>query len=275
MNRLENKVAVVTGSGSGIGRATARLFAREGAKVVVAEKRAETGQETVRMIEDAGGTVCFVQTDVTRTPDVRRAIQTAVERYGKLNVLVNNAAFARAVPVVDLSEEDWDLTLDACLKSIYRGAKYAIPEMIKAGGGAIVNISSVNGLITNPGFSSYSAAKAGVLGLTRSLALDYGRAGIRVNAICPGFIANDLMEERLSQDPEEKRAMLDAQPIGRYGKPEDIAWTCVFLASDESGYLTGATLVVDGGLTIQSPEALVRPSFRRKWRKDILVPKEG
>src|SRR5579863_10345906 len=176
--RLADKVAVVTGSGSGIGRATARLFAREGARVVVAERRAETGEETVGMIRDAGGEAIFVETDVTRTPDVQRMVRAAVDTYGKLNVLVNNAAMARSTAILNQTEDDWDLTLDACLKSVYRGAKAAIPEMLKAGGGSIVNISSVNGLITNPAFTSYSAAKAGVLGLTRSLALDYGHAGI-------------------------------------------------------------------------------------------------
>jgi NAD(P)-dependent dehydrogenase (short-subunit alcohol dehydrogenase family) len=143
--------------------------------------------------------------------------------------------------------------------------------MIAAGGGSIINTSSVNGLVTNPNFSAYSAAKAGVLGLTRNLALDYGRQGIRVNAICPGFIANDRMEERLAGDPAERRAMLETQVLDRYGKPEDIAWAALFLASDESSYMTGATMVVDGGLTIQSPEALVRPSFRRRWRPGVLV----
>jgi NAD(P)-dependent dehydrogenase (short-subunit alcohol dehydrogenase family) len=269
--RLADKVAIITGAGSGIGRATARIFAREGAKVVVAEVRDEPGQETVRMIHDEGGVATFVHTDVSVLADIKNMIKTAVETYGKLDVLVNNAASSRARAVTEMPEEDWDYTIDACLKSVYLGAKYAIPEMIKVGRGAIVNIASVNGLISNPNFSAYSAAKAGILGLTRNLAIDYGLQGIRVNAICPGFIANDLMEQRLNDDPLEKWAVTETQPVGRYGKPEDIAWAVVYLASDESGYVTGATLVVDGGLTIQSPEALVRPSFRRRWRKGVLV----
>jgi NAD(P)-dependent dehydrogenase (short-subunit alcohol dehydrogenase family) len=272
--RLVDRVAIVTGAASGIGRATARCFAEEGAKVVVADKRPEPGHETVRMIEAAGGTACFVETDVSVSAAIQAMIEAAVATYGRLDVLVNNAAAARSRPVAELSEEDWTFTIDACLKSVYLGAKYAIPEMLKNGKGAIVNISSVNGIITNPGFSAYSAAKAGVLGLTRSLALDYSLKGIRVNAICPGFIANDLMEERLAQDPLEKWAMTETQPVGRYGKPEDIAWAAVYLASDQAGYVTGATIVVDGGLTIQSPEALVRPSFRRRWRKGVLVQQE-
>jgi NAD(P)-dependent dehydrogenase (short-subunit alcohol dehydrogenase family) len=272
--RLEGKVAIVTGAASGIGRATARIFAREGAKVVVADKRPDPGRETVRMIEDAGGVASFVEADVSVASAVKHMVEVGVETYGKLNVLVNNAASARARPATELPEEDWDSTLDACLKSVYLGAKYGIPEMIKAGGGSIVNIASVNGIISNPSFSAYSAAKAGVLGLTRNLAIDYGLKGIRVNAICPGFIANDAMEERLQQDPLEKWALTETQVLGRYGRPEDVAWAVVYLASDESSYVTGATFVVDGGLTIQSPEALVRPSFRKRWRKGVLVPKD-
>ena len=269
--RLAGKVAIVTGAGSGIGRATARLFAREGARVVIADVNGESGEETARLIAEAGGVADAIQTDVSVSADIQRMIAFAVEKHGALNVLMNNAARSRALPVTELSEEDWDLTLANCLKSVYLGAKYAIPHMIAAGGGSIVNTSSVNGIVTNPSFSAYSAAKAGVLGLTRNLALDYGRQGIRVNAICPGFIANDRMEERLAGDPVERRAMLETQVLDRYGKPEDIAWAALFLASDESSYMTGATMVVDGGLTIQSPEALVRPSFRRRWRPGVLV----
>jgi NAD(P)-dependent dehydrogenase (short-subunit alcohol dehydrogenase family) len=272
--RLAEKVAIVTGAASGIGRATARIFAQEGARVVVADVRPEPGRETVRQIEAAGGTACFVETDVSVASAVEHMVQVAVQTYGRLDVLMNNAASARVRPATELSEEDWTYTIDSCLKSVYLGAKYAIPEMIKIGKGSIINVASVNGLISNPSFSAYSAAKAGVLGLTRNLAIDYGLKGIRVNAICPGFIANDAMEERLQHDPLERWAMTETQVLGRYGRPEDIAWAAVYLASDESSYMTGATLVIDGGLTIQSPEALIRPSFRRRWRKGLLVPKE-
>jgi NAD(P)-dependent dehydrogenase (short-subunit alcohol dehydrogenase family) len=273
--RLAGKVAIVTGSASGIGRATARIFAKEGARVVVVtDRRVELGQETVKMIEEAGGTATFVQADVGVSADVRRMVRHAVGTYGKLDVLVNNAARGFPGAAVELAEEDWDRSLDVCLKSVFLGAKYAIPEMVKAGGGSIINISSVNGIFSNPHMPAYSAAKAGVLGLTRNLAIDYGLKGIRVNSICPGFIANERSAARLEQDDLERWAMSETQVVGRWGVPEDIAWAAVYLASDESSYMTGATMVVDGGLSIQSPEALVRPSFRRRWRKGVLVPKE-
>ena len=220
---------------------------REGARVVVADVNGESGEETARLIAEAGGVADAIQTDVSVSADIQRMIAFAVEKHGALNVLMNNAARSQALPVTELSEEDWDLTLANCLKSVYLGAKYAIRTDHATGGGSIVNTSSVNGIVTNPSFSAYSAAKAGVLGLTRNLALDYGRQGIRVNAICPGFIANDRMEERLAGDPVERRAMLETQVLDRYGKPEDIAWAALFLASDESSYMTGATMVVDGG----------------------------
>jgi NAD(P)-dependent dehydrogenase (short-subunit alcohol dehydrogenase family) len=161
------------------------------------------------------------------------------------------------------------------LKSVYLGAKHCIPEMRKAGGGAIVNISSANGLISNPSFAAYSAAKSGVLGLTRNLAIDYGLEGIRVNAICPGLIVNEQTEARLLADEAEARGSRDPYLVGRWGRPQDVAFAALYLASDEAAFVTGTVLAVDGGLTCQSPEATIRPSFRRRWRRDVAMIRDA
>ena len=268
--RLAGKVAIVTGAASGIGKATARLFAREGAQVVIADQNADGGQATADLIAQAGGQAISIATDVADTDQIQRMVDGTVTAYGRLDVLISNAASARVRPATELTEAEWDYTLATCLTSVYLGAKYAIPAMAAGGGGSIVNISSANGIFSNPGFSAYSAAKAGVLGLTRNLAIDYGAQNIRVNAICPGIIANERAEVSFAADPFERWAATETQVLGRYGRPEDIASVCLFLASDESSFMTGATLAVDGGLTILSPEALIRPSFRRRWRTGIL-----
>lgn len=272
--RLRDKVAIVTGAASGIGRGIARIFAQEGARViVVTDRRVDWGQETVRMIESAGGTAAFVQADVSVASDVARMVRFAVETYGRLDILVNNANWTAIAKATDMLEEDWDRSIDVGLKSVFLGAKYAVPEMIRAGGGSIVNISSGNGIFSNPGFGAYSAAKAGMHGLTRSLAIDWGAYGIRVNVIAPGFVEVERDQEAL-KDPLEAWSVEETSLLGRRGKPEDVAWMAVFLASDESGYVTGATFVVDGGVTITSPESFIRPSFRQGWRKGRLVLQE-
>src|SRR5579859_3467743 len=273
--RLANKIAIVTGGASGIGRATARRFGAEGAKVVVVtDKRVALGEETAQMIRDAGGDASFVQGDVGVAADVQRFVAETVRIYGGLDILVNNAAWSRAVKATDLSEEDWDRTLAVTLKSVYLGAKYAIPEMVKRGGGVILNVSSVNGIISNPGFSAYSAAKGGVETFTKNLAIDYGLDGIRVVSIAPGLVENEGAARWLTSDPDEARAARDPYLVGRWGRPDDIANAALFLASDEAAFITGTTLVVDGGLTCQSPEATGRPSFRKRWRDDVMVVRD-
>lgn len=273
--RLEGKVAIVAGAAwGGIGAATAYRFACEGAKVVVnTRRRAEKLAETVARITEAGGEAASVMGDVADESTWKELVKTALERFGKITTLVHNAAHSYTKPAIEFTQEEWNYSLAVTLGGPWLGAKYCIPQMIKAGGGSIVYISTVNATITNPGFGLYGAAKGGLNALTRSIALDYGRKGIRANAIAPGQVVGERGEEHLANDPIEEQACRDCYPIGRYGKPEDIANVALFLASDESAFVTGIVLTADGGLTLQSPEALVRPSFRKRWREDILVPK--
>jgi NAD(P)-dependent dehydrogenase (short-subunit alcohol dehydrogenase family) len=273
--RLSGKVAVVSGGGgAGIGRTIATVFAGAGAAVVVGDVDEAGALDAAAAIEAGGGRAIGIRADASSAADVRRLIETAVQRYGRLTTVVNVAAMSVTRPLHEVEETDWDRAIGVTLKSCYLTAKYALPEMIRAGrdaGPSIVTISSANGVITNPNFGAYSAAKAGVLGLTRSLALDYGPNGIRANAICPGLILNDRNRAAVEADAAEWRGNLDCYPLGRIGTPLDVANAALFLASDEAGWVTGVTLMVDGGLTIQSPEALVRPSFRRRWKKSTVT----
>jgi len=274
--RLAKKIAIVTGAASGIGRATSLRFGVEGAQVVcVTDRRVELGEETARMIRDAGGDATFVQGDVGVAADVERFVKEAARIYGGIDILVNNAAYSRSKRVTELPEEDWDRTLDVTLKSVYLGAKFAIPHMITRGGGVIINISSVNGIISNPGFSAYSAAKGGMEILTKNIAIDYGLDGIRVVSIAPGLVENEGASRWLTSDPDEARGALDPYLVGRWGRPDDIANAALFLASDEASFITGTTLVVDSGLTCQSPEATGRPSFRKRWRNDVVAVRDA
>ncbi len=271
--RLAGRVAIITGSASGIGRATAILFAQHGAKIVVnTDRRVEWAEETVRRVEETDGEAIFVQGDVAEGNAVRSLVDAAETRFGKLDILVNNAASVRPNRIVEMPEEDWDHTLAVVLKAVYWGAKYAIPAMLRAGGGSIVNISSINsGIVANVAWPAYTAAKGGVNALTRQLAVDYGAQGIRTNAICPGSIANEAAEQRLASDPIEARHKADAYPLGRIGRPLDVAYAALFLASDEAAFINGACLLVDGGLTSQTPEMLVVPSSRQRAGKEALL----
>ncbi len=244
--KLAEKTAIVTGAASGIGQGTAIMMAREGAWVVAVDINGEGLDQTVESIRGDGGDATACIADVGRDEDVQRMVQCAVDTYGGLQVLHNNAYWHAPGPVCDLAEADWDHTLDVCLKAIYLGCRHAIPVMKASGGGAIVNTASVHSLAGFRDYATYDAAKGGVIGITRSVAVDYGPE-IRSNAVLPGAILTKAWD---GLDKATQQPYIDRPPMKRLGLPEDIASAVVFLASDEASFITGASLVVDGGLTI-------------------------
>jgi NAD(P)-dependent dehydrogenase (short-subunit alcohol dehydrogenase family) len=250
MTRLSGKVAVITGAASGIGRATASLFAREGAKVVVVDIDEQAGKQAVENIRAEGGEAMFVKADITIATDVQNAMRATVQKYGKLDILVNNTGISPTGTVVDTKEEVWDRIIDTNLKGVFLGSKYAIPEMRK--GGVIVNMASISGLVARQGEAAYDASKGGVVMLTKAMALDHVPQKIRVNCVCPGTIRTPLIERIIAEsaNPEESLKKFESlHPIGRLGKPEEVAHAVLYLASDESSFVTGSALVVDGGRT--------------------------
>ncbi|HHX43137.1 MAG TPA: glucose 1-dehydrogenase [Chloroflexi bacterium] len=254
--RLEGKVAVITGSTSGIGRATAELFAREGACVVVNGRRRDLGEQVVAGIRADGGEATYFYADVGVSTELRALIDHAVATYGRLDVLMNNAYHATHGTAVEIEEHEWDADMAVLLKAAYLGCKYAIPEMIKGGGGSIINISSVHGVLAGRNYVTYETAKAGLINMTRQVAVDFGHQGIRVNAICPGWIIVNASREWVAEHPEAIRRAEVIYPVGRPGWPIDVARAALFLASDESSFITGHALMVDGGLTIQLQDSL-------------------
>ena len=249
MNKLmEDKVALVTGSGSGIGRSTAMAFAQEGAKVVVADIMVEGGEETVSLIKASGGTAIFVKTDVCIAKDVEEMVDTAVREFGRLDCAFNNAGIDGNVsPLHEQTEEDFDRVIQINLKGVWLCMKYEILQMLKQGRGAIVNASSIAGL-TGQGTAPYGASKHGVVGLTKVAALQNATTGIRVNAVCPAAVYTPMVEKLMQSDPKMKLYIETMQPMGRVGQPEEIAQAVVWLCSDAASFITGHALPVDGGL---------------------------
>ena len=250
---LRNKVALITGAGSGIGRASAIRFAQEGAKVMVADIRAESASNTAAEIKKAGGVATSVPVDVRIGAEVERMINETVSVFGRLDILFNNAGVFVPKNVVDTSEEEWDWVVDVCLKGVFFGCKYAIPQMIKQGGGVILNTASGAGIKGMQNFGAYQAAKGGVVIMSKGIALDFARDKIRCVSICPGLIETPIAENCNiapaggSQLGWERAANMN--PLGRNGKPEDVAALAAFLASDEAGFITGVAVPIDGGVS--------------------------
>lgn len=250
--RLEGKSALITGGTSGIGRATAVLFAREGAQVALTGRSEERGREVAGEIERGGGRALFTRSDVRLAEDCRRAVDQTLRAFGKIDVLFNNAGVFFPNTVPDCSEEEWDLTIGVNLKGTFLMSKYALPSMISRGGGAIINNSSGWGLVGGGAAASYCAAKGGVVLLTKAMAIDHGRHGIRVNCICPGDVETPMLPEdarRRGMKWEDYLAEAARRPLGRIGTPDEIARAALFLATDDSSFMTGAVLAVDGGGT--------------------------
>ncbi len=247
---LAGKVALITGGASGIGKATAELFAREGAAVTIVDINVEAGEAVARAIGDGGGQAIFVRCDVTKAGDCQQAVQKTVDCFGKLDILFNNAGVTRRASVLETTEEEWDWVMAVNVKSIFLLSKAAIPVMVEAGGGVIVNTGSGWGLVGGKDAISYCASKGAVIQLTKAMAIDHGPQNIRVNAVCPGDTDTPMLAREAEQLGHSHEAILAEsihRPLGRVGRPEEIAQAVLYLASDASSFVTGTTLLVDGG----------------------------
>ena len=253
MSRVAGKVAIVTGAASGIGKATAVLLAREGAKVVVADLQEEAGHNTVAEIKAAGGEAVFVKLNVTQEAEWQQAIATAEQTFGKLDVAVNNAGIAYNGTVESTSLEDWQRVQSINLNSVFLGTKYAVEAMKKVGSGSIINLSSIEGLVGDPTLAAYNASKGGVRLFTKSAALHCAKSGykIRINSVHPGYIWTPMVQGLTKDAAEARQKLVDLHPLGHLGEPDDIAYGILYLASDESKFMTGSELVIDGGYTAQ------------------------
>jgi NAD(P)-dependent dehydrogenase (short-subunit alcohol dehydrogenase family) len=247
MSAFENKVVMITGGSSGIGLASAKAFAAEGAKIVIVAS-SDKGQAVAAELVKNGTEALFVKTDVANSAAVQHMVAAAVEKFGRIDVLFANAGIARDSLAESLPDEDWQRTLDVNLTGVYLCDKYVLRQMLTQGGGAIVNCGSIHSLVGKHGVTAYAAAKGGVKLLTQTLAIDYSRKGIRVNAVCPGYIDTPLLRH---MTPEAKNALVQLHPMGRLGRAEEVAAAVLFLASDAASFISGACLVVDGGYTAQ------------------------
>lgn len=250
--QLRDKVTIVTGGASGIGKATALAFSREGANVVVADISVEMGDEVVSMIKQVGGEAIFVKTDVSQAAQVQSLVQSAINTYGRLDYACNNAGIEGLMAsTAECSEDNWDRTININLKGVWLCMKYEIPEMLKQSAGAIVNIASVAGLVGFVGLPAYAASKGGIVQLTRTAALEYAKLGIRINAVCPGGIETPMIDRLSATNAELEDSLSTAHPMGRLGKPEEIAQAVVWLCSDAASFVTGHPMVIDGGYVAQ------------------------
>nr|ABZ10145.1 putative short chain dehydrogenase [uncultured marine microorganism HF4000_APKG10H11] len=248
--KLQNKVSIVTGGSIGIGKAIAELYSDEGATVIIADVNEEQGKKTVDNINQKGGNAIFIKTDVSNEREVDEMIKMVVGKFKKIDILCNNAGIVGTGTICDTDTEEWDRIMNVNMKGVFLCIKYVIPVMMKTGGGSIVNLSSISGLTAFPSLTAYSASKAGVILITKTVAIDYGKHNIRVNAICPSNIETPMFEELLEGLPDPNQArknLLDMIPMKRFGTPEDVAKIALFLASDESSFVTGEYIMVDGG----------------------------
>lgn len=248
--KLSRRVAIITGSGSGIGSAAALLFAKNGAKIAVVERVRTLGEETAHTIQKGGGEALFVEADVSNATDAREAVAAVVKKYKKIDILFNNAGIAQEfVPLAELSEEEWDRVISVNLKGTFLMLKYTIPEMLKQGKGVIINMASIAAAVAMRNGSAYAASKGGIVSLTKTVALEYGRNNIRVNCICPSIVRTTIIQAITGGTIEGEERLVKFQPIRRMANPEEIAKAALYLASDDSSFVTGACLTVDGGYT--------------------------
>ncbi len=257
MRRMEDQVAIVTGGAQGIGGAASRRLAEEGAKVLIADIDMAAADANVETILTAGNVAESLRTDVGEHDDIKAMVSKAVDLWGRLDILINNAYSpdsSRSGGALEVTEEQWDTGMAVLVKSMFLGTKYAVPEMLKVGSGSIVNVSSEHGVLMAPGALVYDAGKSAVIGVTRQMATEFGPKGIRVNAVCPGYTITERQEAKWKDNPSALRFYENQYPLRRTGRPVDIANAMVFLCSDEASFITGVTLMVDGGLTVQHQE---------------------